>query len=163
MKIEQLQEAGLARIKEKMDQHATGIISAFRGNLPFSKNIERHIELKQKLLNKGYHVITVKGSYIEHYGTDEAREISEKSLFVVNPEHGDDSGQLENDLIMFGNYYDQDAILSKRYGEIAFLIGTSKRTNAFPSYGKSIPIGSPKLGKANQFFSRIKNRPFTFE
>lgn len=163
MKIEHLQEAGLARIHDKMLKHSVGIISAFRGAMPYSANMENHLGLKSQIRAMGYQVIGVKGSYIENYGSEEAQEVNEKSLFVVNPEEGDDDDKLKNDLRMLGKQYNQDAILSKRYGESAYVIGTSEYKHAYPSYNEYVRIGNPKLGKANEFFTKIKKRPFTFE
>jgi hypothetical protein len=48
------------------------------------ENYERNRQLKAVLLNKGYGVTDVDGTYVEDFGTDAAKEVKEDSFFVVN-------------------------------------------------------------------------------
>ena len=48
------------------------------------ENFERNKQLKAVMLNKGYGVTSVDGTYIEDFGTDAAKEVKEDSFFVVN-------------------------------------------------------------------------------
>lgn len=163
---EYINEAGLSRIHGKIDNHSAGAITAFRGEFSRSENKNRNKEILAYLLKKGYSVVKVKGSYIEQYGTDNAKEVGEESWLVANTNvEGDDGGELERDLIRLGKKYDQDSILSiQAGGEKAELIGTSRRDDAFPSYGRRETVGKLKLGGADgPFFSRVRGRKFAFE
>lgn len=157
-------ESSLSRIHEKISNHSCGAITAFRNEFTKSQNMNRNKEILAALKVKGYSVTKVKGSYIENFQSDDAKEVGEDSWFVVNHQiFGDDNGQLENDLKKLGEKYDQDSILSVRSGK-AVLIGTSKRDNAFPNYGQKVEVGTGKYGKVSgEFFSRVKGRQFAFE
>lgn len=158
--IEHISESSLSRLKSKIDDHSTGAITAFRGGFTKAQNQQRNKKLLSMIMQKGYQVTTVKGSYIEDFGTDKAKEVGETSFFVVNPMSGSDKGALEKDLIKFGKEFDQDSILSVRHTEKAALIGTNG--SDFPGMGKKIEVGTGKFGKSGEFFSRIKGRTFNF-
>jgi hypothetical protein len=161
---EYTQESSLSRIKSKVDDYSCGAITAFRNEFTKAENKTRNKELLAALKVKGYSVTKVKGSYIENFGSEDAKEVGEETWFVCNEKvEGDDKGQLEKDLKKLGEKYDQDSILSIRNGK-ANLIGTSHRDNAFPSFGQSVAVGSGKYGKkSGEFFSRVKGREFAFE
>ena len=94
------------------------------------------------------------------------REVVEPSFFVCNHKvEGDDGGELERDLVKVGGKTDQDSVLIVPYGgKGAYLLGTSRRENAFPPYGQKEVVGSGKYGRAaGQFLSRIRGRAFAFE
>ncbi len=165
MKHEQLKESGLSRIQSGIKNHAVGAITAFRGDDVKQKNLQKNKVLLAKLLDKGYSVTKVKGSYIENKGSPEEKEVGENTFFVINRRvEGDDGGQLERDLIALGSLFDQDSILSKKYDGKAMLIGTSDRENAFPSKGETMEFDKAKFGDTQgEFFSRVKGRKFAFE
>jgi hypothetical protein len=162
---EQLVEASLNRIYQKTKKHAVGAVTAERGGKSKAENKANNKKVLAYLLNKGYSVIKVKGSYLENYQSDDEREVGEESFFVANHEvEGDDKGQLEKDLIKLGRLYDQDSILSVPFGKKGYLYGTSKRSNAFPDYDQKHVVGKPVFGDAKgEFFSRIRGRKFAFE
>lgn len=162
---EQLTEASLNRIYQKTKKHAVGAVTAERGGKSKAENKANNKKVLAYLLNKGYSVIKVKGSYLENYQSDDEREVGEESFFVANHEvEGDDKGQLEKDLIKLGRLYDQDSILSVPFGKKGYLYGTSKRSNAFPDYDQKHVVGKPVFGDAKgEFFSRIRGRKFAFE
>ncbi|URC15172.1 hypothetical protein GD1_48 [Paraglaciecola Antarctic GD virus 1] len=155
-----LGESGLSRIKSKIDAHATGAITAFRGGFTKSQNQQRNKKLLAMIMRKGYQVTTVKGSYIEDFGTDTAKEVGETSFFVVNPLDGNDKNALQADLIRFGKQFDQDSILSVPFKGKAVLIGTNN--SEFPGMGNSVPVGTAGFGKSGEFFSRVNGRAFNF-
>lgn len=164
MKISDItNESSLSRIHSKIGAYATGAITAYRGEFTHKENQQRNRSLLAKLQGLGYSVTAIKGSYIENYGSDSEKEVSEHSYFVASKTEGDDGGKLENDLIRLGNQFDQDSILSIPYGEKARLIGTSHRENAWPSFGQRETVGDFKGGKAAEFMSRVNNRSFVFE
>jgi hypothetical protein len=155
-----IKESSLSRIKSKIDSHATGAITAFRGSFTKSQNQQRNKKLLAMIMRRGFQVTTVKGSYIEDFGTDSAKEVGETSFFVVNPQEGSDGGALENELIKYGKMFDQDSILSVPFKGAAKLIGTNG--SDFPGYNKSVAVGSAGYGKSGEFFSRVNGRSFNF-
>lgn len=165
MATEILTEASLNKVREYIAQNATGAITGFRGENTFEVNKKLNRQILAYLLGKGYTVFKVKGSYIENYKTDKAKEVSEDSFFVVNANvMGDDNGKLEEDLVKLGQAYHQDSILSIPFNQPARLIGTSRDPEAFIPFGGHEPVGKPVFGKASgQFFSRVGGRKFAFE
>lgn len=166
MKILQLlKEVTLSRLMRHDNAHSTGAISAFRGQYSWRENMQRHRALKAKLMSLGYGVAEIDGSYIEGYETPDAKEVSEKSFFVVNYKvKGADDGKLELDLIMLGQEFDQDSILSIPFGQKARLVGTSERDDMFgKDNANRVETGTMRPGKTAQFMSRVRGRPFSFE
>lgn len=157
-----LEESSLSRIWRHTQNHESGAITAFRDDRSKQENRKANRELKALLRRKGYGVTSVDGSYIENFGSDNAREVSEPSYFVVDLE---DSGNLEKDLKKLGQMFDQDSVLIvPKGGEGAYLVGTSHREDSWPSFGERVKVGSGKYGKvAGEFLSRIRGREFAFE
>lgn len=161
-----INEAGLSRIWDAVQNHSTGAVTGFRKSDTRSENMRKNKEILAYLKTRGYSVITVKGSYIENFESPNATEVGEQSFFVVNRKvQGDDGGELRSDLIRLGKKYDQDSVLIVPVGgKAAFLFGTSKREDSFPGYGQKSVVGNAKFGKAaGEFFSRIRGRQFAFE
>lgn len=153
-------ESSLSRIRQKVDTHDSGAITAFRGEFNKSANKTRNQALLAYLLKEGYSVTKVKGSYIENYGSKDEVERGEESFFVTD-QH--DKGNLKEVLEKLGSLYDQDSILWIPKGTKGQLIGTSKRDNAFPSYKQTMDFSKSEFGKVGgAFFSRIRGRQFTF-
>jgi hypothetical protein len=161
----ELVEASLNRIYQKTKNHAVGAVTAFRGDKTKAENKANNKKVLAYLMNAGYSVIKVKGSYLENYGSETQKEVGEESFFVANYKiDGDDGGQLERDLIKLGRLYDQDSILSVPFEKKGYLYGTSKRDDAFPDYSQKVVVGKPVFGDAKgEFFSRVKGRKFAFE
>ena len=163
--METLIEASLNRIYQKTKNHAVGAVTAFRGDKTKAENKSNNKKVLAYLMNAGYSVIKVKGSYLENFGSETQKEVGEESFFVANHKiEGDDDGQLERDLIKLGRLYDQDSILSVPFEKKGYLYGTSKRDDAFPDYSQKVVVGKPVFGDAKgEFFSRVKGRKFAFE
>ncbi len=172
-----LKESSLSRAYEHMMEHDTAAISAFRDD-PFdgSKcsdaaikeepseqdvlkvNLRRNKELKASLLSMGYGVTKVMGSYIEGFGSEAAREVSEQSFFVVNLE---DDTNFKDNITMLGERFCQDSVLIvPKGGKGAYLYGTNNTD--FPGYLQAFETGDFKGGKEAEFMSRIGGRPYTF-
>lgn len=157
----QITESSLSRIYSKVDGENIGMLSAFRGDLPLRENKMRSAALVATLNREGFDVTRIIGSYVEQYGTDEAQEVKEESFFVAENENT--RGKLLDVLIREGTKYDQDSIFFKPVNKSGYLLGISKRENAFPPYKEMMEVGTPSFGKEGEFFSRVRNRPFTFE
>ena len=160
--FKQLRESSLSRIWRHTQEHQSGGITAFRPEFTKSENLARNKQMLAYLMNKGYSVTTVKGSYVENKGAPTERRTSETSFFVVDMK---DSGNLEKDLIKLGKKYDQESVLVvPKGGKNAYLVGTTKRDNAWPDYGKKEVVGSSKFGRvAGEFLSTVRGRDFAFE
>jgi hypothetical protein len=157
-----LDESSLSRIWRMTQEYDSGAISGYRGDNPKALNRQNNREIVSFLRSKGYSVTAVDGSYIENKGTDTQREVKEPSFFVVDIKN---SGNLERDLRALGQKYDQDSILIvPKGGKAAYLVGTSKRSNAWPAFGTKNVVGNSRFGKvAGEFLSRIRGREFAFE
>lgn len=166
---ETLNESSLSRIWRHTQKHETGTISAFRyasncneGDV-FTKgqNKARNQKLKAQLLRAGYGVTVVAGTYIENYGTKEAREVDEESFFVVDYK---DQGGLEKSLRKFGEVYEQDSVtFSKVGGKDYYLIGTNKCEMGYPGFGKRVKLGKAFFSDSGEFYSKVNGRPFIFK
>lgn len=156
-----ISESSLTRIHSKMQNSVTGSITAYRGEYTKAENQQRNKSLVSKLLIAGYSVTAVRGSYIENYGSEDEKEVSEHSFFVSPLKPGTDE-TLEKDLIALGQEFDQDSVLIIQNGK-GELVGTSNRENAWPGFGKREPVGGFKGGKAAEFMSRVNDRPYVFE
>ena len=84
MKLKDIKESSLSRIHSKMQGSIAGTITAYRSEYSKQDNQKRNKSLVAKLMNLGYSVTAVKGSYIENYGSDDEKEVSEHSFFVEN-------------------------------------------------------------------------------
>lgn len=157
-----IEESSLSRIWSATQQHVSGGITGFRGSDTYAQNVAKNRNILIYLKGKGYSVTKVKGSYIEDKGSDKENEVGESSFFVVDMH---DTGHLKQDLISLGKLYDQDSVLIvPKGGQNAYLVGTSKRDTAYPSYGKEQVLGNGVYGKvAGQFLSRVRGREFAFE
>ena len=171
-----LLESGLSRLRSKIDKHACGVITAFRGTKTKKENMDNNKKLKTALERAGFTVTPVDGSYLEKQEIDGAvdmKEISEKSFFVANEKvEGDDDGKLEGILRELGQKYDQDSILSIPFSDDkeGRLVWTSKKRDkwwdddqAVDGEPEVLSAGKLKMGKADGiYYSKIKGRKFEF-
>ena len=170
-----INESSLSRLLQHMQEHDTGTITAFRSTkdctaddpyspeniMTYKENRQRQKSLLLKLQNLGYDVTSVKGSYIENYGSDNAREVGESVFFVVD---SDDKGTLKQDLMKLGEEFDQDSILYiPTGGQKSILIGTNHCPDAYPPYHETVEFNQRGLGKEGEFMTKVKGRPFVFE
>jgi len=172
---EVLNESSLSRLWTHMQGHQTAMITAFRddpengedcaaepqpaeGETALQKNKDRNRDLKATLLKFGYGVTAVQGTYIENYMKDNAVEVKEDSMFVVNLE---DDPKFFANLEMLAQKFCQDSVLLvPQAGEGAYLKGTN---DSYPGLGKSEKVGSFTGGKEGEFMTRVKGRPVVFK
>jgi len=165
-------ETSLSRVLKHMAQHDTGTITAFRyatecgDGEPYTKkqNLQRNKSLIAKLRNLRYNVTSIKGNYIENYGSKDPknppREVGENVFFVVDAE---DKGNLFKDLTKLGEEFDQDSILFiPKGGKNSTLYGTNKCDSDL-GYHKKLVFSKRVLGQDGQFISRVNGRPFIFK
>lgn len=162
-----LNESGLSRVYQHTRKHDYGTITAFRyapdcgTGEPYTleQNQKRNSSLLSKLRAAGYGVTAISGSYIENYGSPEAREVSENSFLVVDLQ---DRGTLKRDLLRLGEEFEQDSIIFGEAGGAGVLIGTNHCPGGYPGYHNEIPQGGALFGKSGEFMSRVSGRPFVF-
>ena len=152
-------ESSLSRLYKHMTEHDSAILSAFRDEFTKKENYERNRELKARLLERGYGVTKVAGSYIENFQTPKAMEVSEESFFVSNRKDDPQFIEVIGDL---GEEYSQDSVLIIPIGaKAAYLLGTSP-AGEYPTYEDQESVGSLKMGEESEFMSRVSGRPVTF-
>jgi hypothetical protein len=164
---ENIVETGLSRVYRQTRDHDYGTITASRyasdcGNgvkYTYEQNRKRNISLLAKLRVRGYGVTSIKGSYIENYNTPNAREVGESSFLVIDIQ---DTGNLRDDLLLFGEEFEQDSIIYGNAGEPGVLIGTNHCPDGYPGYHVEVTQGTALFGKTGEFMSRVKGRPFVF-
>jgi len=124
-----------------------------------NENMERHRVLRAYLLKKRYGVTDVIGSYIENYMEENAVEVLENSLFVVN---SNDDPDFFNEITKLGEMFCQDSVLFlTNGGQDNWLFGTNYHT--FPGYHQKDVLKKYRPGIKGEFMTKIKNRPFTTE
>lgn len=164
--IKQLNEASLSRTYRLLQEHDGGLLTAFRyaeecgtgEQLTRMQNMQRNRSLGGKLRAAGYGYTTVKGAYIENYGSPNAREVGEQSFLVVDAQ---DKGTLKRTLMQLGEEFEQDSILFiPAGGQKGTLIGTNHCPDSYPGPGKSLTLGNPIFGRGGEFMTRVKGRPF---
>lgn len=168
MKINDLlHESSLSRIYSATRKHDYGTITAFRyapecgTGKPYTyrENLQRNKSLLAKLKAAGFSVTSIKGSYIENYGTPDAREVGENSFLVVDIQ---DKGNLRSVLLALGEEFEQDSIIFGSAGQPGVLIGTNHCPGGYPGYHNEAIQGGAIFGKSGEFMSRVNGRPFVF-
>lgn len=162
-----IKESGLSRVFRATQNHDYGTITAFRyapecgtgKPYTYQQNQQRNASLLAKLRAAGYGVTSIKGSYIENYGSKDAREVGENSFLVVDIK---DTGRLKQDLLSLGAQFEQDSIIFGSAGDVGTLIGTNHCPGGYPGYGVESPQGGAVFGKTGEFMSRVAGRPFVF-
>ena len=154
--ISDMNESSLSRLWKKYQDCDSGTITAFRGEYSKKENLARNA-----VLGAGYSVTSIDGVYIENYGSANEKPVKEKSFIVFDHKK---TGKLKADLKRLGLRYDQDSITFNSVSDgNYYLIGTSKREDSYPGFGKEIKLGKPMFGKSGEFHSSVKGRPFVFE
>ncbi len=124
----------------------------------YATNLRRNKELKAALLQMGYGVTKVDGSYIEGFKSEVAREVKEDSFMVVNLK---DDPNFQDNIKMLGERFCQDSVLIvPKGGKGAFLHGTNN--HEYPGYDVSDAVGDFKPAREAEFMSRVRGRPYTF-
>lgn len=124
-----------------------------------SKNKVRNRDLKATLLDKGYGVTPVVGSYVENFMEENSVEVKEDSLFVVNLK---EDGDFINTIESLGRKYCQDSVLIiPQGGKGAYLLGTNNAD--FPGLGNKEVVGNFQAGREDQFMTRVGDRPFVMK
>jgi hypothetical protein len=166
-----INESGLSRLTKHMDEHDCGTITAFRSKegcggpddaeYSLDDNKKRNRQLYANLEVLGYGVTRVDGAYIENFGTQDAKEVTEDVYFVVDLK---DKGTLKSDLMRLGEKYMQDSILFiPKGGKGSMLIGTNECPSSFPGYRKTQTYNDRNMGKGGEFMTKVKGRPFMFQ
>lgn len=170
MNIEKsITESGLTRVWQHMSKHDCAILSAFRyasdcgsgEKYTLSQNLQRNASLLSKIQSSGrYSTTAIKGSYIENFGSKDAKEVDENTFFVADIQ---DTGNLLETVKKLGEEFEQDSVLFiPKGGNNAQLHGTNHCALGYPGYGKIESFSTRELGMSGPFFSKVGNRPFRF-
>jgi len=165
-----LNESSLSRIWKWMENYETAFISASRSDkidedgvctanaiAPGADDPLRNRDLKASLLGLGYRVTPMVGSYVEGFKTNFAKEVKERSFFVVN---FNDKPDFFNDLTTLSEKFCQDSVaLCPKGGIDCFLRGTNN--NPYPGFGQEEVLGHPIFGQESQFMSKVGGRPIS--
>lgn len=155
--MENLFESSLSRTKTYIDNYDCCTISAFRPRTK-AKNKEESGNLGNELKkHKDWTYFLVDGSWVNNFGTPNASESKEITYFVVN---GNFDKNFFSELKKLGEKFDQDAIMCYPLGKKPYLVGTSKRSNAWPGYGKTVQLNNIEYGKEAQAMTRVNGRPY---
>lgn len=151
------EQSSLSRLKTHSDKHDTGTISAFRDGNKLKRNLALNKKLKLELESAGLGVTAIKG-----VGQEEGKAVEEWSYFVADIKN---QGNLKDILVNLGVKYEQDSITFAKAGKNPYYLIS---TNTLPQgtgggkIGVEIKLGRPNFGKAGEFFSKIRGRPFLF-
>ena len=153
-------EGGLSRNWTHMQEHDCALISAERDRYTNKENQDRGRQLEAVIMHANYGYKTERGSFIENFGTPQAIEVSEKSLFVVNLQN--DPGFFDH-MSELGEQFEQDSVLMiPKGGKGAYLVGTHP-DNTFPPYGETVTVGDFHGGVEDEFMTRTGGRPYVFK
>jgi len=153
-------EGGLSRNWTHMQEHDCALISAERDRYTNKENQDRGRQLEAVIMHADYGYKTERGSFIENFGTPQAVEVSEKSLFVVNLQ--DDPGFFDH-MAELSEQFEQDSVLMiPKGGKGAYLVGTHP-DNTFPPYGETVTVGDFHGGVEDEFMTRTGGRPYIFK
>lgn len=147
----EVKEASLSRIwKHTKSARPFALLTAFRGEFDYEKNVQRNKKLAAQLRKEGYGFFYVDGAWIENEGTEDEIEVSEDSIFVVGNE-GEDEKFLKQ-MIAHGKDYNQDGVLVK----------TQDGVKIYDQQGKVIfDVGSLKPGKMGTMYTKLRNNKKT--
>ena len=154
--METLNESSLSRTKAYIENYDCCTISAFRPTNKL-KNKEQSGKLGVEIRKLGYTHFMVDGSWVDNFGTSNASESKELTYFVVNSNFDKDFVEKMKKL---GEKFDQDAIMIYPKGKKPYLIGTSKRKDSWPGYGKIVQQNKVEFGKEAQAMTRVNGRPY---
>ena len=169
-------ESSLTRVWQHMSKHDCATLSAFRygpdcgspedanavkQKYTLKQNLQRNASLLSKIQSSGrFSTTSIKGAYIENFGSKAAREVEENTFFVADIE---DKGNLLEIVKKLGEEFEQDSVLFiPKGGTTAQLHGTNHCPLGYPGYGNIEPFSTRELGHKGPFFSRVDNRPFRF-
>ena len=168
MNMHQLDEGSIARLYQHTIDRNIGIVTAFRGRYTKTENLARNAKLQSDIRGAGFGFYRLEGHYIEGFGSEASKDMKEQSFLVVG-DLKEDSGRLKGMLKKWGAKWNQDSVLYKsNTGKNAVLMGTQSKDEEgnpveFPGMGVEVNIGEFKPMKVNQFYSRMKGKPFVFE
>ena len=180
-----INEGGLAKIKQDMDNYDTAIITAFGGDINDKSmcvyvapdeeelserskegkrgktNRQNNKDLAAYLMTQGNGIKNLQGSYIENFGSLDPkkvpREVKENSFFVVNLNK---DPEFFEQVINLGKRFCQDSVILIPQGEEAYLYGTNR---SYPGLDQKETLGKFMGGETGEFMSRIKKRPFVMK
>lgn len=151
-------ESSLSRTLTFLKNYDCCTISAFRPRTKAQNKLASSKLGAELKTNKGYTYFLVDGSWVNNFGQENAKESKELTYFVVN---GNFDKTFFEDMKKLGEKFDQDSIMCYPLGKNPYLLGTSKRENAYPKYNQKVQLGKIIFGKEARSMTKVNNRPFS--
>lgn len=153
-------DLSLFRFVAYIKQYDCGIVTAYHSGYTHIQNQKRNKSLNAKLAAMTYGITTVKGSFVENFGTDNEKEVEGHIIFVVDVRN---RKNLEVMLRELGEEFGIDSILNiPKDNDKSCLIGTKK--NTYPGYGVNKELPIIKLGKDDyEFLCQVDGRPYNLK
>lgn len=163
--MKNLEEANLSHLRKKFKNYDIATISASRDS--YNRNEKRDINksLRDDLMNSPYEVITIQGGYPETIdGTDETKDVKERSFFVVNYSNYDEAKTRAFEDFMFNlcAKYNQDSIFIKTNNIPAGLYDKNRNVVDFGD-GPMDNMTRLNSDPEQPYYSRINGSKFSFQ
>ena len=117
-----LQESSLSRVYSLFNSkdilNPVAIVSAFRGENTYQKNLSLQNSLKSDVRSLGYGFIELIGHFTENKGTQEEADVTEESLCVIGNIRRETDIKVYQDtfiknILKLGQKYDQESVIIK--------------------------------------------------
>lgn len=149
----QINESSLGRFKQHYDNgNLIAFISGCRDEFTPQQCRQNGKEIGQALRKAGFGFTHVKGGFIENYGTDRAKAVEEATFAIYGPIERED--ELRKLLTALAKKYNQDSFL--------FVGADRKAKYITKNGGVDCEFSTWKPSDAEQYFTRIGNKKFTF-
>ena len=151
-----LNETKLSRVWKLFndDQYSVALLTAFRGEHNYERNVQRNKALAGELRNAGFGITFVEGHWVENQGTEDEQNVIEDSILVSGPKVQVDFVKIIHQL---GNKYDQEAVLVKDMNGARLVFKD----------GSTQDLGAIQVGKLGQMYTKLRTNKaaatFVFE
>ena len=134
-----LEESSLSRVYSLFNSkdilNPVSIISAFRGNNTYQKNLNLQSSLKSDIRSLGYGFIELIGHFTENKGTPEEVDVTEESLCVIG------NIRKETDIKIYEDTFIKNILkLGRKYNQESVIIKTTQGTNLIEASNGEIII-----------------------
>ena len=154
-----IQETSLSRVWQHINNKETfGIISAYKNDLSFDENKQRHEQLREDIRKKYGYIELNSGYTYKNNDVDVEQQVKEQSFFVPKIEL--------SYLINLGNKYEQETIIYKDENQFSLIDPKTKSIEQNFEKGNGLTFNQDNLKDAWSEFVKSKNKnnikPFSF-
>lgn len=149
----QINESSLGRFKQHYDNgNLIAFISGCRAEFTPQQCRQNGKEIGQALRKAGFGFTHVKGGFIENYNTEDAKAVEEATFAIFAPIEREE--ELRKLLTSLAKKYNQDSFL---------FVGADRKAKYITKNGNiDCTFNTWKPSDAEQYFTRIGNKKFTF-